>query len=227
MSPRYCNDYNPRPTDKVYQLRKQGEIDQAYQCAFALYQNHPNDEDILNAYAWTLIDLCKREYNAGNISVANEWLSLACQLDFKSCYDDFVRNIKNQIRNLKIKLDPHAETVRSASELSKTGNNREAYILLTNIYRRGELATESHLAYGWILYRYLKENSDLLTSLQVRTILRDYLRLKNDRPSQLHSMILNFAINYSKRDMEFKLIPFFRLWGPEYLTLDDFVDSTH
>lgn len=225
MSPRYYNDYTPRPTAVVYQLRKQGEIDQAHQHAANLYRNNPNDGDIQKAYAWTLIDLCKREYTNGNIAAAQEWLNKVSLIEFDCYHDEFVETIKKQIRSLQTKLDPHADIVRQASELSRAGDNNQAYTLLTRLHNEGNLSSHSHESYGWIIYRYLKDNVNNLTSTQVRAILLSYIRLSNERPSNLHSQILNFALNYSRNDTEFKLIPFLRMWNPENLTYDDFRDS--
>ena len=47
------------------------------------------------------------------------------------------------------------------------------------------------------------------------------MNLKNERPSLLHSMILNFAVQYSKDHSDFDLYSFFTLWDPRFLRTDD------
>lgn len=221
----YYDNYTPRPTAKVYSLRKEGEIDQAYQYASKLYDNNPSDEDIKKAYAWTLIDLCKREHANGNLPMAQEWMSKLSSLDFEDPYDDFTNTIIKVIKSLKVKLNPFSDKISLANDLSKNGQTTQAYEIMLGLAREGHITSDSHENYGWIIYRYLKDNIQTLTSVQARSILRDYIQLTNSRPSNLHSQILNFALNYSKRDAAFKLIPFLKLWGPQYITTDDFRDS--
>ena len=45
--------------------------------------------------------------------------------------------------------------------------------------------------------------------------------LKNERPSMLHSMILIFALNYSKTHNDFNFYNFFLLWNPDNLRHED------
>lgn len=52
------------------------------------------------------------------------------------------------------------------------------------------------------------------------------MSLKNERPSMLHSMILNFGLNYSKTHNDFKFYSFFLLWNPENLRYEDLQDGT-
>lgn len=221
----YYDNYTPRPTAKVYSLRKEGEIDQAYQYASKLYENNPSDEDIKKAYAWTLIDLCKREHANGNLPMAQEWMSKLSSLDFEEPCDDFTNTIIKVIKSLKVKLNPFSDKINQASDLSKNGQTTQAYEIMSGLAREGHITSDFHENYGWIIYRYLKDNIQTLTSIQARSILRDYIQLTNSRPSNLHSQILNFALNYSKRDAAFKLIPFLKLWGPQYITNGDFRDS--
>lgn len=221
----YYDNYTPRPTSQVYSLRKEGNIDQAYQCALKLYDNNPGDEDIKKAYAWTLIDLCKREHANGNLPMAQEWMAKLSNLDFKNPYDDFTNTIIKVIKSLKVKLNPFSDKINQASDLSKNGQTTQAYEIMSGLAREGHITSDFHENYGWIIYRYLKDNIQTLTSIQARSILRDYIQLTNPRPSNLHSQILNFALNYSKRDAAFKLIPFLKLWGPQYITNGDFRDS--
>ena len=221
----YYDNYTPRPTAQVYSLRKEGEIDQAYQCASKLYENDPDDEDIKKAYAWTLIDLCKREHANGNLPMAQEWMSKLSGLNFEEPYDDFTSTIIKLIKSLKVKLNPFSDKINQANDLSRNGQTTQAYEIMSGLAHEGHMTSDSHESYGWIIYRYLKDNIQTLTSVQARSILRDYIQLTNPRPSNLHSQILNFALNYSKRDTAFKLISFLKLWGTQYITDSDFIDS--
>lgn len=217
--------YRARPTAMVYQLRRDGNIDQAYQCARALYAQSVNDEDVKKAYAWTLIDLCKRDIQNDNMQSAHERCAELSSLGFEGACDDFSLNIMKQIRALRSKLDPNSDKIKRAIELSKGGSNNEAYEIMASIANAGGLAADFHENYGWVIYRYLRDNINDLSSAQVRSRLRDYMNLQNERPSLLHSQILNFALNFSRMNPDFRLISFLKLWGPENLTMADFQES--
>ena len=62
------NDYSPRISTKIYALRRDGLLDDARQLAEDYLQKNRTDIDVLKAYAWTLIDICKREQQKGNLS---------------------------------------------------------------------------------------------------------------------------------------------------------------
>ena len=48
---------------KVFQLRRDKQLGDAYNLAIQLYNQEPNDEWIQKAYAWVLIDIVKIELN--------------------------------------------------------------------------------------------------------------------------------------------------------------------
>lgn len=220
----YSDDYNPRPTTEVYQLRREGKIDDAYSVAVGLYGKYPNSDEVKKAYAWTMIDLCKRELAAGNTQAAMQWASSLSQLSFREI-DDFTETILKNVRSLRMKLNPYAAKIQQACDLSKAGQNNEAYAMFSEIAAAGQITADFHENYGWVIYRYLRDNIESLNSRQVRTNLRDYIQLTNQRPSNLHSQILNFALNYSKKDPEFKLVSFLQLWDPQCLRSSDFDDA--
>lgn len=208
-----------RPTAPIYALRKEGRIDEAYQVALRLYQQD-SDDDVKKALSWVLIDLCKKFVSEQNLNQAqmhfNQLSSI--QFDFE---DDFVETIQKQIRFLKPKIDIHYNQIQQADELSKNGREEQALNIIRSMIANKQLSELNHETYGWIIYRYIKSQENNLTSVEIRTFLRDYMILKNERPSMLHSMILNFALNYSKTHSDFNFYNFFVLWNPENLRYED------
>lgn len=75
--------------------------------------------------------------------------------------------------------------------------------------------------YGWTIYKFLKAYSDSLDSKQVRRLLLCYLNCGNKRPSVLHSAMLVFALQYSKKDSAFQFLKFFRMWGCDKFREED------
>lgn len=219
------NDYSPRISTEIYALRRDGLLDDARQLAEDYLQKDRTDIDVLKAYAWTLIDICKREQQKGNIVDARKISALLSRMHFETQFDEFAETLVRKIHALRLTVDPFYTQIQEAKELSQNGNNDKAWEILTRLSVDGNLPEEAHESYGWIIYRYLRDHITQLDSVQVRTQLKNYIYLHNERPSTLHSQILNFALNYSKQDSNFKLISFLKLWNPNDLRMDDFEDS--
>lgn len=219
------DDFTPRASTEIYDLRREGRLDEARQKAEELLRQDNTDQDIWKAYAWTLIDICKREQQQGNIEGARQISEYLSQLRFNTKYDDFAETLVRKIQQLKLTINPFFAQIQEAKELSQNGDNDRAWEILRQLATDGNLPEEAHESYGWTIYRYLRDHISSLNSVEVRTQLRDYINLKNERPSNLHSQILNFALNYSKQDNNFRLVSFLRLWGPDNLRNSDFDDS--
>lgn len=222
---RYYGNKGSR-TSKIYELRRQGNIDDARQLAEEYLQYNNTDEEVLKAYAWTLIDICKREKQNNNIDEAWNVFEKLSKINFHDTSDEFTETLVRNINLLKLYLNPFYKQIQEAKELVKNGNIDSAYEILSKIFSKNDIPTEFHESYGWTIYRYLKDHYTSLSSVEVRTILRDYLNLKNERPSALHSQILNFALNYSKKDTNFKFMTFLQLWGPDKLKSEDWLEET-
>ena len=211
--------------NEIYALRREGRLDDARQKAEELLQQNNTDQDIRKAYAWTLIDICKREQQQGNIEGARQISEILSELEFDTTYDEFTEILVRKIQQLKLMVNPFYAKIQEAKELSQIGENDRAWEILHQLAANGNLPEEAHESYGWTIYRYLRDHISTLKSVEVRTMLRDYIELKNERPSNLHSQILNFALNYSKQDDKFKFVSFLRLWKPDNLRNNDFNDS--
>lgn len=213
-----------RPSTPIYALRKEGRLEEAYQLALRLYQQDSADDDINKAFSWVLIDLCKKFISEQKLSDSQTYFNQLSIIQFEY-EDEFVETIKKQIHFLKPKIDTNYSEIQKAEELSKNGNNKEALEIFKNLISQNRITELHHESYGWIIYRYIKAEESNLSSVDVRTFFRDYMNLKNERPSMLHSMILNFALNYSKTHSDFKFYNFFLLWNPDNLRYEDLHDG--
>ena len=209
---------------EIYALRRNGQLNDALNLAMSLFQEDPNDDDYKNALAWVAIDSCKKHIENNELDKAQYFLNLLQKLDF-DYEDEFVESIQKQIRFLKPKIDKNYAQIQQAEELSKSGKNQEALTIFKNLISQNRLSELHHESYGWVIYRHIKAKESNLSSVEVRTFLRDYMNLKNERPSMLHSMILNFALNYSKTHSDFKFYNFFLLWNPDNLRYEDLHDG--
>ncbi|WP_447637721.1 tetratricopeptide repeat protein [Flavobacterium microcysteis] len=203
-------------------IEKLNKLNGALSIARNLYSKQPYDEWIKKAFAWVLIDLCKYYLSEINLNQAGVYYNELITIDFQGYNDDIIENQKNFLRS---KIDANYSEVQRAEELSKNGNNKEALAIFKTLIAQNRLTELHHESYGWVIYRYIKAEESNLSSIDVRTFLRDYMNLKNERPSMLHSMILNFALNYSKTHSDFKFYNFFLLWNPDNLRHEDLHDG--
>lgn len=211
----------------VFQLRNQAKnlegisklnkLTEALNLAQRLFSAEPYDEWIQKAFAYTLIDLSKYFISNKNINQAEVYFNKLLLIDFQET-DDIIESQKNFLRP---KIDVNYTEVQKTEELSKNGNHQDALNIFKKLITENRLTELHHEAYGWVIYRYIKDKENELTSIQVRTFLRDYMNLKNERPSMLHSMFLNFALHYSKDHSDFNLYNFFKLWNPSNLRQED------
>lgn len=212
----------------VFELRKESQnlsgieklnkLNRALDISRELYSVDSSDEWVQKAFAWVLIDLCKYYVALRNLNQAGICFNELNSIDFQGYEDDIIENQKNFLRP---KIDTNYSEVQKAEELSKNGNHQEALAIFKNLIFQNRLTELHHDSYGWIIYRLIKAEESNLSSVEVRTFLRDYMNLDNERPSMLHSMILNFALNYSKTHSDFKFYNFFLLWNPENLRYED------
>lgn len=216
----------------VFELRKEAQnlsgidklnvLNNALSIARNLYSEEPYNEWNQKAFAWVLIDLCKHYIANKNLNQAGICFKELYIIDFQGYEDEIIENQKSFLRP---KIDTNYSEIQKAEELSKNGNNNEALAIFKNLISQNRLTELHHENYGWIIYRYIKVEENSLSSVEVRTFLRDYMNLENDRPSMLHSMILNFALNYSKTHSDFKFYNFFALWNPKNLRYEDLQDG--
>lgn len=209
-------------TKKVFELRKNKQLNDAYKIALQLYNTEPNDEWTQKAYAWVLIDIIKIEA-IKNIDLAKRFFNQLNSINFVT-QDDI---LSKQIELLKPKLDSGYTQVQQAEQLSKNAKHQEALNIFQNIKQTGNLNISHHESYGWILYRYVKAFENNLSIDTFKKLLFEYLNLKNERPSLLHSMILQIAIHYASTHKDFDIFKFLQIWNPKYLQSEDLQKQYH
>ena len=99
------DDYTPRASTEIYDLRREGRLDEARQKAEELLRQDNRDQDVWKAYAWTLIDICKREQQRGNIEGARQISDYLSRLRFNTTYDEFAETLVKKIQQLPPAVD--------------------------------------------------------------------------------------------------------------------------
>lgn len=210
---------------EITQLRKEGRLKEAFDLAATDLRNDPNEWSCM-AMFWVLRDIVQNICIPNrNMEQAQSYLTRMKAL-LPRMKDDNNAG-QNAYNRLLKSLAPDADMIKSASDLSKTDPTAAYNRIVAKTGPSGNNKDVTlHEDFGWIIYRYIKANISNLTSLQVRGLLRDYMMLKNERPSMLHSVMLNFALNFAKDHPDFNFFRFFLLWGIENLRSEDWQKGT-
>ena len=208
---------------EVNNLRKAGRLDEALNMAEADLQNEQSDWTY-SALFWVLRDYCNQHLAQKNNYEAKEVLQRMQNVFNK--LNDYDGIAQKTLQSLERKLNPNWDAVNKLSELSKNGQEEYAYKEIVALNNQSSLSEKLHEDFGWIIYRYLKKYYDSCGSLNARKALLTYLQLKTQRPSTLHSQILNVATLISEKYEDFKFLPFLELWDVKTLSKEDFYFST-
>lgn len=207
---------------EVQSLRKSGNLDEAYILAKKDLKNQ-SDKWSYSALYWVLNDQSKQlieqqEYKLLSKKI-NEMESIIPLID------DPEGIAQKCLNSLHKKSNPEFENIQKAIQLSKENKITEAINLFRDIANRNALPEYYHESYGWAIYKQFYQRLKKMDSITCRTLLRDYLRLQNIRPSHLHSLIMLQAIRISEQHNDFRILPFFKLWGTDSFTPEDWLPS--
>lgn len=208
------------PSKEVTALRKNGHLEEALRVAQADLRIERNEYS-LSALFWVYRDMAIKEFEQKNKQGANDCLieAKALSKEPELVYDEYVQNA---ISSLMRRLSPNFGVVEQASEQSKQGDVKGAYDKIKELLTQTTLNDSLHESYGWIIYRYLNNEYKNLGSIPCRRILAEYMNLHNERPSLLHSNMLNLASKVSETYSDFNFLEFIKLWGAENFMYDDF-----
>lgn len=206
-------------TKEIFALRKQGKIEEAFNLADALFNIDPNDEWVIKAYAWTLYDKIKILVEQKEYTKAKQLGEKLEQLPI----EESDKYLYPSVQRVLLSIDPNREILKRAKAKSEAGDHSEALKLYkeAQIYFQNDLALENAIA--WELYRSSK---DLFASVpiklaDIKIVLAEYIKLKNERPSRIHSLFLGIADKIIESD-QFNVISFLKLWDLNKLTDEDF-----
>ena len=159
----------------VFAKRKEGAIDEAYQLALQLMASPGVDEWDRKALGWCLVDLIKRDAQAGHPENLEHYRrQLEC---LQVAADDEV--LQKGIRNALLLCSPNGQLIKQASTLSKEGRHAQAVTLYRQAGRLGPLDSQVQTNLGWDLYRHAKQllDTEPVDFSAIRRNLHDYLKL--------------------------------------------------
>lgn len=204
---------------EVFAKRKQGAIDEAYQLALQLMASPDVDEWDRKAMGWCLVDLIKRDAQAGFPENLEHYRRQLEELQVAA--DDEV--LQKGIRNALLLCRPNGQLIKQASGLSKEGRHAQAVALYRRAGRLGPLDPEVQANLAWDMFRHAKQllDAEQVDFNSVRQYLHEYLKLEVEKPSLLHSCFLQLAAKLAGHD-KLNLLKFLPLWNLQHLRADDY-----
>lgn len=212
-----------KPYEQITLLRKSGRLDEAYRTAIDWHKAKPKDPWRQLALFWVLRDRCKVAIAQRHYSETTDYLNTMS--DLLATLPDTNGAAEKAYQALIAQTQSDYPLIQSANQRSQD-DPLAAFEMVKGCYTRyPHIHCSLHESLGWILYRYLRQQREVLPSLSVRKALALYLKLSNPRPSRLHSLILNFALVYSRDHEELRLHPFFLLWDPAKFQAEDLLQT--
>lgn len=206
-------------TNKDVFAKRKENIDEAYQMALQLMGAPDIDGWDFKAFAWCLIDLIKRDANAGqqqNLAHYRQQLET-----IKVDPNDDV--LQKGVRYALSLCNPHGQFISEAKSLSKQGKHAEAANIYRKLFANGATDTAIQTSLAWELYHLSKElmAQNTVNLNVVKKNLNDYLKLAVEKPSLLHTCFLQLASKLAGVD-SLNMLVFARLWSLDYLRPEDF-----
>lgn len=203
----------------VFSTRKQGKLDEAYKMAIELINKPDNDEWDIKAFAWCVIDLIKRDAQSGKVENIHHYSNQLRNLNI-----DASDKILTDQREYALRLsNPNGQEIIKAKSLSKQGDHYGALNLYKRIYNNGDQSIDVQTGLAWELYRVAKGMTEQTPANfnGAKRFINDYLKLNTEKPSLLHTCILQLADKIAKEG-KLNMGTFARIWDLENLRLEDY-----
>lgn len=162
---------------------------------------HESIEYNRNAISWTIIDLIKYYLSIKYHGEATYFYML---LDLNKS-GRRVSLLKEQMIKLRRRIDSRYRTIDKAEKLLHNRDVKESLAILRDLNKKGKLSLINHQLYAKAIYTYLEFYEQRLTIEEIKSHLREYLRLKNLRPSHLHMNFMKFAWRCSRNNENFDI----------------------
>ena len=204
---------------EIFEKRKAGQIREAYQMALELVQRNHKDPWNIKTLAWCLIDLIKEASARNDGGSLKIFIAELNELRIDQPDKILIRSV-NHAKSLE---NPQTKIIADAKELSKQGKHNESVNGYRTALRNFPNDNVVHEGLAWELYRVGKEifGTENIDVFKAKQLLNEYIKLKNERPSRLHSLFLRYADKLIGNE-GFNLVAFLRFWDLNNLTREDF-----
>ena len=204
---------------EVFAKRKEGAIDEAYKMALEVMASPQVDDWDRKAFAWCLIDLIKRDVTDGQLENLQHYRSQLESIAVDPADDVLSKGVRHALSL----CNPFGRQISEAKALSKSGQHAQAAAIYRKVWMNGAADQDIQTSFGWELYQHTKAMlaRENLSVGEVKRNLSDYLKLEIEKPSPLHSRILQLAAKLAGQD-KLKMLAFSLRWNLRYLRGEDF-----
>lgn len=204
---------------EVFEKRKAGQVHEAYKMAQELIRENPNDSWNIKALCYCLIDLIKEASTRNDTNALRNFIAELNGLNIDQ-YDSILVKSVNHAKSLG---NPQTKMIAEAKALSKQDRHNDSANAYRTALRNFPNDSTIHEGLAWELYRVGKELFGMgkIDVFKAKQLLNEYIKLKNERPSRLHSLFLRYADKLIGNE-GFNLVAFLRLWGLNNLTHEDY-----
>ena len=206
-------------SNEVFAKRREGAVDEAYRMALELMGSPNANAWDRKAFCWCLIDIIKRDTGNGvNVNLSH----YRRQLESVEA-DPSDEVLAKGVRYALSLCNPGGREISQAKALSKEGRHAEAAVAYRKALAASPADREVHTGFGWVLYKHSKElmATENINIGLVKRNLNDYIKLDVEKPSILHSCVLQLAAKLAGQD-KFSMLVFARLWNLDNLRPEDF-----
>lgn len=213
---------------QVNELRKSGQLQQAYDMAMSDWNQAPDDVWAARALFWTLHDMAFNELNRGYPDEAAVLAERMQQLlpnmgEQEEAQGEEHSLPERAMHRLVRHMQPFYADVKAAYLEARNGDTIAPYDFIAGLITDGQLAEPLHERAGWIIWHHLWRQQQRMPSIEARQALAHYMSLTGvEAPSLLHSRIMVVAIRLSKRfTKEFDFAKFMDIWGESNFMPED------
>lgn len=213
---------------QVNELRKNGQLTEAYEMAMNDLNQAPDDVWAARALFWTLHDMAHSELQQGYVDeaavLAEKMKPLLEHMGEQDPENGDEHSLPDRaLARLIRHMQPYYADVKAAYHEARNGDTIAPYDFIAQLIADGQLAEPLHERAGWIIWHHLWHQQQRMPSLEARQALAHYMSLTGvESPSVLHSRILFVAIRLAKRfAKEFDFAKFLDLWGESNFMPED------
>jgi hypothetical protein len=201
----------------VFGLRKAGKLNEAIVLARGLFKVDSTDEWIIRAYAWTLISLIWEHKDNPEVS------KLVKELRELPAIEDEL--LKPSIKKALSVADPVSREISMIIQASKAGDHTKALASVRSLRTQKGSQPEIDKTFAWELWHACRNemygdgdpNSEKLHGYFI-----EYGHLEIEKPSDIHSRMLDLAARAASKDALDSFFGFLKWWDPQNIRHEDF-----
>lgn len=185
---------------EIFELRRNGDLLAGYNLGKELLKAAPSDDWVLKAFSYCALDLARRSATSADYASAKLFFQEVKDLEKNGFFiDEMLQKYINSTAQL---INPENKILSDAKVASRNGEREKALNLYRLVVKKSTKDVDANNSLGWEIYHKIKKMTDTeeINVAGVRSLLIEYMRLINDRPSLLHSNMMRLALKIAEYD---------------------------